>query len=123
MSVFKGFEPLASFQLSYEIFIWIISQWGLLFMIFVHIAQYDSHLHKYILLYHVVGFLLWTYVRKQCNMVNSRGAPICKITDIPITYILAKKITDSDIKYRYILIHQLISFHTWNILSLQYLHR
>ena len=34
-------------------------------------------------------------------------------------YILAKKITDSDIKYRYILIHQLISFHTWNILSLQ----
>ena len=50
--------------------------------------------------------------------IQSRGAPICKITDILIIDILAKKITYSDIKYHYILIHQLISFHTWNILSL-----
>ena len=31
-----------------------------------------------------------------CMIYMTRGAPICKITDIPITDMLAMKITDSD---------------------------
>ena len=39
---------------------------------------------------------LYGRVENSSFHVVARGAPICKITDIPITDILAMKITDSD---------------------------
>ena len=45
----------------------------------------------------IIQFFLSHFVSLSSPMyLISRGAPICKITDIPITDILAMKITDSD---------------------------